>query len=152
MSLVISNKSDGDIESRFYEYGQYLRLGKYVFLSGSFFNLLKNIADYPNARRGEITGISFEKFWYENDDNILIDGELIPVRISDDERVVNIGGYHIDTPDFNKLAAYVIVGGYHGFNDDFHSKMESAVESIKQSSRPMFIELQDVLLSDDFMI
>ena len=152
MAFSVTDELNQKFIVEYFENGQYLRLGKYVFLSGSFFNLIRNIADYPDLKSGKITGMDFDKYWYDNNDNIAADGNSVSVKISKDERRITIGDYQMDTRDFNVLSGYVIKFAKCAFEDDYFIKIEPAIESLKKSSRPMLIQLQDDLFSDDITI
>ena len=39
-----------------------------------------NIADYPDLKSGKITGIDFDKYWYDNNDNIAADVNSVSVK------------------------------------------------------------------------
>jgi len=68
-----------------------------------------------------------------------INAEIVPIRINNEETEISFGRYKLDKNNFNGLTKYVVEGGWFGWNNgDYPESAQQAIESIKNSKRPLY--------------
>lgn len=168
MTLVLRTES-GDIDAGFYiSFMQFSRIGEYAFPTKNLCKIIKDIADNPDLKQGEILSYNVNKFWKrvqeyksrlvsllletgkyfsEDVENLSLEDEfdfsnesfIIPVEISKDYNSIKIGKYNISSKSFCSMAVYLSKGGFLGWEKGKEPKFSKLTFfAIMNSKNPLF--------------
>ncbi len=165
MTLLLRTESHGVLESGFWgPFTQLSRIGEYSFSTRHMCDVAKHFADNSNALESRILSYDLNKFEdreglercfdeldkkqgeisVEDDVNLNSDGEIVPVRILEDEKSISIGKYRISSIEFGRMAIYLAEGGFMGWLDDNSPAFAAqTIEAIKNSKREFYREVRE---------
>ncbi len=82
----------------------------------------------------------------EDDVDLYNHGRMIPVRVTDDERLITIGDYRVSVLHFGRMAVYLANGGFLGWmNGQKPEFVEPTIDAIKNSRRELYREIREEL-------
>lgn len=113
-----------------------------------FFEIANQLVEMGDSLLPELAKAEFdrrlaaEQGHFEKDKIPQLDLEYIPVRIPEDESEVSFGEYRIDRENFRGLSAYVLNGGWMGWEGQYPEAASKAIDAIRRSQRPLFEGLE----------
>jgi hypothetical protein len=82
----------------------------------------------------------------EDEVNMYDEGRMIPVIVTDDEKLISIGDYKIAALHFGRMAVYLAHGGFLGWMDGQKPEFaEPTIEAIKLSNRKLYRQVREEL-------
>jgi len=174
MTFILETESHGHVEAGFLSIlNRYSRIGEYTLITKHLCGLARNLAEHSELRDTEILIYDQDKFWQkyedyanelvikqgggieerignpgepslEDDLNLSKEGNMVSVKVGDDESSITIGDYRIPNLEFRRLSLYLAQGGFLGWMDGKNPEFsEPTLKAIRNSTRRLYRKVRE---------